>query len=329
MDNALLLDDDDGRVAALRRLDVLDTAVEEPFEKIVTLVRTVLAVPVATVTLVDRDRQWFKARRGLEQSETPRAVSFCTHTIQQRDPLIIENALADPRFADSPLVVGPPYVRSYAGIPLRTPEGYNVGALCAMDTRPRRFSPADIAILSNFANIVCDELELRLIAQVDHLTGALTRRGFVDQAQREMERTLRYGRASSLIMIDVDHFKRVNDTYGHSIGDQVLKQIASLAETTLRPCDLFGRLGGEEFALLMPETSGAAALVVAERLRNTIAEHPMTLHGGGTIHVTASFGVAELSASFNTLTAWLERADMMLYAAKSGGRNRTQLAEPM
>ncbi|KQM51009.1 diguanylate cyclase [Sphingomonas sp. Leaf208] len=329
MDNALLLDDDDGRVAALRRLDVLDTAVEEPFEKIVTLVRTVLAVPVATVTLVDRDRQWFKARRGMEQSETPRAVSFCTHTIQQRDPLIIENALADPRFAESPLVVGPPYVRSYAGIPLRTPEGYNVGALCAMDTRPRRFSPADIAILSNFANIVCDELELRLIAQVDHLTGALTRRGFVDQAQREMERTLRYGRASSLIMIDVDHFKRVNDTYGHSIGDQVLKQIASLAETTLRPCDLFGRLGGEEFALLMPETSGAAALVVAERLRNTIAEHPMTLHGGGTIHVTASFGVAELSASFNTLTAWLERADTMLYAAKSGGRNRTQLAEPM
>ena len=329
MDNALLLDDDDGRVAALHRLDVLDTAVEEPFEKIVTLVRTVLAVPVATVTLVDRDRQWFKARRGMEQSETPRAVSFCTHTIQQRDPLIIENALADPRFAESPLVVGPPYVRSYAGIPLRTPEGYNVGALCAMDTRPRRFSPADIAILSNFANIVCDELELRLIAQVDHLTGALTRRGFVDQAQREMERTLRYGRASSLIMIDVDHFKRVNDTYGHSIGDQVLKQIASLAETTLRPCDLFGRLGGEEFALLMPETSGAAALVVAERLRNTIAEHPMTLHGGGTIHVTASFGVAELSASFNTLTAWLERADTMLYAAKSGGRNRTQLAEPM
>ncbi|PTW45129.1 diguanylate cyclase with GAF sensor [Sphingomonas faeni] len=329
MDKALLLDDDDGRVAALRRLDVLDTAVEEPFEKIVTLVRTVLAVPVATVTLVDRDRQWFKARRGMEQSETPRAVSFCTHTIQQRDPLIIENALADPRFAESPLVVGPPYVRSYAGIPLRTPEGYNVGALCAMDTRPRRFSPADIAILSNFANIVCDELELRLIAQVDHLTGALTRRGFVDQAQREMERTLRYGRASSLIMIDVDHFKRVNDTYGHSIGDQVLKQIASIAETTLRPCDLFGRLGGEEFALLMPETSGAAALVVAERLRNTIADHPMTLHGGGPIHVTASFGVAELSASFNTLTAWLERADTMLYAAKSGGRNRTQLAEPM
>ncbi|RZM26262.1 MAG: sensor domain-containing diguanylate cyclase, partial [Sphingomonas sp.] len=320
------LRDDDARIAALRRLDVLDTAAEEPFEKIVTLVRTVLAVPIATVTLVDRDRQWFKARRGVDQVETPRAVSFCTHTIQQRDPLIIENALDDPRFADSPLVIGPPYVRSYAGIPLRTPEGYNVGALCAMDTRPRLFSPADIAILGNFANIVCDELELRLIAQVDHLTGALTRRGFVDQAQREMERTRRYGRTSSLIMLDVDHFKQVNDTYGHAIGDQVLKQIAGIAEITLRPSDLFGRLGGEEFAMLLPETTGAAAVIAAERVRRDIAEHPMKLPGGGTLNVTASFGVAELSESTASLPAWLERADAMLYTAKSGGRNCTKLA---
>lgn len=319
--------DDEARVAAVRRLDVLDTAIEEPFEKIVTLVRTVLAVPIATVTLVDRDRQWFKAKRGMDQSETPRAVSFCTHTIQQREPLIIENALDDPRFAGIPLVLGPPHVRSYAGVPLRTPEGFNVGALCAMDTRPRRFSPADIAILGNFANIVCDELELRLIAQVDHLTGALTRRGFVDQAEKEMERARRYDRASSLVMLDVDHFKRVNDTYGHAIGDQVLQKIASIAEVTLRPSDLFGRLGGEEFALLLPETNGTAAVIAAERLRHEIAEHPMTLADGSTVRVTASFGVAELSTSIGSLSAWLACADTMLYASKSGGRNCTRLAQ--
>lgn len=212
MDDTRLYDDD-ARIAALHRLNVLDTAAEKPFEKIVTLVRTVLAVPIATVTLVDRDRQWFKAQRGLDQQETPRAISFCTHTIQQREPLIVEDAHLDPRFAASPMVVGPPHIRSYAGIPLRTPEGYNVGSLCAMDTRARRFSPADIAILSNFANIVCDELELRLIAQVDHLTGALTRRGFVEQAEREMARSRRYERPSTLVMLDVDHFKMVNDTY--------------------------------------------------------------------------------------------------------------------
>ncbi len=327
MDDSLL-HDDDARVAALHRLDVLDTAVEVPFEKIVTLVRTVLAVPIATVTLVDRDRQWFKAKRGIDQIETPRSISFCTHTIQQRDPLIIENTLDDPRFADSPLVVGPPHLRSYAGIPLRTPEGYNVGALCAMDTRPRKFSPADIAILGNFANIVCDELELRLIAQVDHLTGALTRRGFVERAEKELERAHRYGRTSSLIMLDIDHFKRVNDIYGHAAGDQVLQQVAGIAEVALRPSDLFGRLGGEEFALLLPETPVQSAVIVAERLRQEIAAHPLAIRGEGPVNITASFGVAELSASIGSFTAWLERADTMLYAAKADGRNCTKHAQP-
>ena len=324
--NDAQLRDDDARIAALRRLDVLDTAVEKPFEKIVTLVRTVLAVPIATVTLVDRDRQWFKAQRGLDVTETPRSISFCTHTIQQRDALIVEDADLDPRFADSPLVVGPPHIRSYAGVPLRTPEGYNVGALCAMDTRVRRFSPADVAILSNFANIVCDELELRMIAQVDHLTGALTRRGFVEQAEREIARSRHGDRPTTLVMLDVDHFKSVNDTYGHVTGDQVLHQIAKLTGATLRPMDVFGRIGGEEFAILLPETTVEDAVLLAEKLRHAIADHPMRLSNGGTVHVTASFGVAALADSVSTVPAWLESADAMLYAAKSGGRNCTRVA---
>ena len=327
MDDALLRDDE-GRIAALRRLDVLDTAVEEPFEKIVTLVRTVLAVPIATVTLVDRDRQWFKARRGLDRSETPRAISFCTHTIQQREPLIVEDAHLDPRFAASPLVIGPPHIRSYAGIPLRTPEGYNIGSLCAMDTRARRFSPADIAILSNFANIVCDELELRIVAQTDHLTGALTRRGFVEQAEREIARAQRYGRPSALVMLDLDHFKSVNDTYGHPTGDQVLHQISKIAGMALRPSDVFGRLGGEEFAVILPETGGDEAVVVAERLRQAIAGHPMALSESRTLHVTASFGIAALASTLTSVPAWIESADAMLYAAKADGRNCVRLAKP-
>ena len=328
MDDAQLYDDD-ARVAALRRLDVLDTAVEEPFEKIVTLVRTVLAVPMATVTLVDRDRQWFKAKRGIDCTETPRSMSFCTHTIAQREPMIIEDARSDPRFANSPLVVGPPFIRSYAGIPLRTPEGYNVGALCAMDSRPRGFSPADVAILRNFANIVCDELELRLIAQVDHLTGALNRRGFMEQAEREISRAARYGRQSALVIVDVDHFKSVNDTHGHAVGDQVLQQIARIAEVTLRPSDVFGRIGGEEFAILLPETNAAEAMHVAERLRQAIADYEMPLPGGGTRHVTASFGIARSSVNLASLPAWIEQADAMLYVAKSSGRNCTKFAEPV
>lgn len=315
-------------MAALRRLDVLDTAPEQPFEKIVNLIKTILAVPIATVTLVDRDRQWFKAQRGLDQQETPRAVSFCTHTIQRREPLIIEDAQLDPRFASNPLVVGSPHIRSYAGIPLRTPDGYNVGALCAIDLRPRKFSSSDISILSNFANIVCDELELRLIAQVDHLTGALTRRAFVDQAEREIARAHRYERASALVLLDLDHFKLVNDTYGHATGDEVLRHVSQMAGVTLRPSDAFGRLGGEEFAMLLPETSGDEAVVVAERLRCAIADHPLRLPDGRMLNVTASFGVAALAPTLHSLNEWIERADKMLYAAKAAGRNRTRLAEP-
>lgn len=323
-----LLQDDAARVFALGRLNVLDTSIEEPFEKIVTLVRTVLAVPISTVTLVDRDRQWFKARRGVDVSETPRSVSFCTYTIQQREPFVVEDAQTDERFTASPLVTGVPYIRSYAGVPLRTPEGYNVGALCAMDTRPRRFSPADIAILSNFANIVCDELELRMIAQVDHLTGALTRRGFLEQAERELSRVERYGRPSCLVMLDVDHFKAVNDTYGHGVGDQVLKKIADIAGVSIRPTDVFGRLGGEEFAIILSETGAEQAFVVAERLRKAIADQPMVLSNGLALQVSASFGIMPVLPPTISVATWLEGADRMLYAAKAGGRNCTRLATP-
>ncbi|USU03857.1 sensor domain-containing diguanylate cyclase [Sphingomonadaceae bacterium OTU29LAMAA1] len=319
------LHDDDARLAALRRLDVLDSAVEEPFEKIVTLVRTVLGVPMATVTLVDRDRQWFKARRGIDVAETPRSISLCTHTIQQREALIIGDTHGDPRFADNPLVTGAPHIRAYAGIPLRTPDGYNVGSLCAMDTKARAFTPADIAILTNCAHIVSDELELRMVAQVDFLTGALTRRAFVEQAEREIARAARYHRPSTIVMLDVDHFKSVNDTYGHAAGDQVLHQLAELATLTLRPSDVFGRLGGEEFALLLPETGGDDAVIAAERLRMAIAANVIRLADGQDLRITASFGVAALAAD-TSVAAWLERADTMLYAAKAGGRNQTRLA---
>jgi diguanylate cyclase (GGDEF)-like protein len=321
------LRDEPARIAALQRLDVLDTAVEEPFETIVTLVRTVLAVPIATVTLVDRDRQWFKAKRGLEVDQTPRSVSFCTHTIQQREPLIVEDADLDPRFAGSPLVAGSPYIKSYAGIPLRTPEGYNIGSLCAMDTRPRRFSPADVAILANFANIVCDELELRMIAQVDHLTGALTRRGFTEQVEREIARARRYGHLGALVMLDLDHFKAVNDTHGHAIGDRVLQQMAEILRVTLRPSDVFGRLGGEEFAILLPETTANEAVTAIDRLRNVIANQPIALDDGTTLYVTASFGAAPLTSNVASFSTWLNRCDSMLYAAKAAGRNCIRVSE--
>lgn len=314
--------DEEGRLAAVGRLNVLDTLPEEPFENIVSLVRTVLSVPIATVTLVDRDRQWFMAHRGMPSQQTPRAISFCTHTIQQSEPLIVPDAQLDPRFADSPLVTGEPHIRSYAGVPLRTPDGYNVGALCAVDTQPRTFSASEIAILINLANIVSDELELRLVAKRDHLTSALTRRGFMEQATKEFANYARHGRSGSLIMLDADHFKSVNDNYGHAAGDQVLRQIAELCSAVMRPSDAFGRIGGEEFALLLPEVDPAEAFAVAERFRATIEAHAFDIGDGLSLRVTVSLGVATLVPSVTSVDAWLAVADAWLYRAKNSGRNR-------
>lgn len=321
-----ILDDEEARLAALRRLQVLDTAPEEPFDKIVSLIRTVLNVPIATVTLVDRHRQWFKASCGLDASETPRVGSFCTHTIRQDTPLVIEDSSLDPRFADSPLVLGPPHIRSYAGIPLRTSDGFNVGSLCAISTEPRHFTPAEIAILGNFARIIVDELELRLIAQVDHLTGALTRRGFVEQVGREIARHHRYGSTASLVVLDVDRFKSINDGCGHPVGDRVLRQLAEICTTSLRPTDVLGRIGGEEFALLLPETDARAALTAAERLRAAIAAHAFDIGEDRALNVTASFGIAELMEGIDAFDAWLAITDVQLYRAKEGGRNRCEVA---
>jgi len=323
-----LLQDEPGRISALERLEVLDTAREEAFDKIVALVRTVLGVPMATVTLIDRNRQWFKAVSGLEATETPRDISFCTYTIQQREPLIVPDALLDARFATNPLVNGDPFIRSYAGIPLRTPDGYNVGALCAIDTQPRSFSDSDIAILSNFALVVSDALELRIIAQRDHLTGALNRRGFVEEAGREFARHARYDRPASLIMLDIDHFKNVNDTFGHAAGDAVLRQLAALCQKVLRPSDSFGRLGGEEFALLLPEVDGEEAMRAAERFRQAIETHSFQLPDGQNLQVTASLGVAALNPFIAGVDQWFDAADKRLYQAKRNGRNRSCAALP-
>lgn len=320
------LHDEEGRIAALNRLSVLDTPAEEPFEKIVNLVRTVLGVPIATVTLVDSERQWFKARSGLRAQETPRSVSFCTHTIRQREPLIVSDALLDHRFTDSPLVQDDPHIRSYAGIPLQTSDGYNVGALCAIDTQPRTFSDEEIAILTSLAHIVTDEMELRLIARRDHLTGALTRRGFVEQAETEFARYIHHNSPAALIVLDVDHFKSINDRHGHPAGDEVLRQLSALCGAHMRPSDSFGRLGGEEFAVLLPNVDSAEALFAAERLRATIEACPFAIPGDQRLQVTVSLGVTLLAPSFAGVDDWISAADAQLYVAKNSGRNCTRSA---
>ncbi|HEX2871944.1 MAG TPA: diguanylate cyclase [Polyangiaceae bacterium] len=173
------------------------------------------------------------------------------------------------------------------------------------------------------------EEQLRALATCDSLTGAANRRHFVEQAQRERERSLRSGTPLSLCLFDADHFKSINDHYGHVAGDHVLTAMAQAATAALRTTDLLGRLGGEEFAMLLPDTDLAGAMVVAERVRAGVAKSEVQsteVREGGApsaIRVTISIGVAELRGD-ETFEAMLKRADRALYAAKDLGRDRVQ-----
>lgn len=316
------LTDEPARIRALGRLQVLDSHREDAFERLTTLVRTVLDVPISAVSLVDRDRQWFKSIGGLAATETPRDVAFCAHTILTHEPMIIPDAAVDPRFSNNPLVTTAPGIRSYAGVPLSSPDGYNLGSLCAIDTRARTFTDAQIALLNDIGSLVVDQLELRLIAQRDHVTGIMTRRAFIAGVQGQIERKVRYGTPCSLIVFDIDHFKAINDQFGHAAGDEVLTLVANACAAALRPNDLFGRVGGEEFAICLPNTRLPAAVACGERLCAMLAREmavPPPLP-----RVTASFGISTL-LGIETYGEWFARADKAMYAAKHGGRNRCRV----
>ncbi len=158
MQAAPIPDNDDERLAALRALLILDTPPEQRFDRLIQFAADEFDVPIALLTLVDRDRQWFKSRTGLDACETDRESSFCGHAIQSDDTLLIADALRDPRFVDNPLVTGAPFIRFYAGAPLQIEPGLRIGTLCLIDTKPRTFDAVDLAILGTLRDLVQEEL---------------------------------------------------------------------------------------------------------------------------------------------------------------------------
>lgn len=147
------------RIQVLRDLLILDTEPEERFDIITAYCHSRFQVEIALVSLIDTDRQWFKSSSGLTATETPRDVSFCAHTILQDEVLEVQNALEDPRFADNPFVVGPPFIRFYAGAPLKLSSGHNVGTLCLVDSSPKRLAEEELDHLKVLAQMVAKELE--------------------------------------------------------------------------------------------------------------------------------------------------------------------------
>jgi diguanylate cyclase (GGDEF)-like protein len=320
---SLPTDADDGRLAALAKYDILDTSRELAFDRITSLVRRIFGVPMSTITFIDGHRQWFKASEGMADRETDRSPALCNYAIQQSTPMVIEDTRLDPRFRENTFVLGKPFIRFYAGVQL-TAEGVNIGTLCAMDTVPRPFSPEQLSILADLAGIVMDELELRNVAMCDSLTGVLSRRAFRSEADRIVTLAHRHGHKVTCAVLDVDHFKAVNDTYGHGVGDLVLAGIMDTCRRRLRKSDVIGRIGGEEFAVLLPHTDLGAAMEVIEKVRQAVAASSIATPCGP-IRATCSFGIAARGDARHDIDELLRCADSAMYLAKKAGRNRAML----
>jgi diguanylate cyclase (GGDEF)-like protein len=247
---------------------------------------------------------WERCRRVAEDKVTERFELACT--FQERDTLL--------RVTATPVEDG--LVLSFSDV---TDLRY---ALIEMEITKDDAEQAREELAAEIAARQMVEGELRRIATTDALTGVLNRRGFEEMIQKETGLARRYGYPLSVIAVDIDHFKRVNDLHGHAAGDAVLRTVAMMFMQELRKdADAIGRVGGEEFMVLLPHTSGDGAIILAERLRQRLMKVPVAV-ADGSIFVTASFGVQELGTQ-QTAEKMMIEADDALYRAKRAGRNRT------
>ncbi|MBV4552442.1 sensor domain-containing diguanylate cyclase [Pseudomonas sp. SWRI102] len=305
------------RLKHLQSLKLLDTAPEERFDRLTRLARRLFNVPIALVSLVDANRQWFKSNAGLDASETPREVSFCGHAILKDEILEICDAEQDERFYDNPLVTDRPGIRYYAGHPLGLEDGSKLGTLCLLDTKPRKLSDDEREMLRDLASMAEQEMIAVQMASMDEMTLLSNRRGFKTLAQHALGVCNRLSRPATLLFFDLNDFKPINDRFGHAEGDSALKTFADVLRIAFRESDVIGRLGGDEFVALLTGASHVETAAIMARLGEIPEERNATLQRGYDIR----FSVGQIEydpkrhASIDSLLA---DADAAMYAQKQG-----------
>jgi len=350
--------DELSRLEALNRYDVLSDAADPLFDNIVGLAAAVCHAPIAKLGFLDRNQLWVKAAIGLDIGRIPRWASYSAYAIcKHRQILVVPDARLDERFKKNPLLASEPPVRFLAAVPLIEPTGYAIGTLTVMDYQPRDLSEAEreqLCALGETAVMLLESRQMvrRLQGEVaertayerraavahrrlldtnaalslesltDPLTGIGNRRAFDQQLPHDIELTRRLSYPLSLLMMDIDHFKTFNDTYGHPFGDQVLCRVADVVRGALRRTDFAARLGGDEFAAILPGTDVQGARVIAERCRLAVRQKVLP---SGVAHI--SIGVAQLSGDAPDAGKLVADADLSLQQAKRLGRNR--VGEPV
>jgi diguanylate cyclase (GGDEF)-like protein len=302
---------------------------EELLDHILRSLSRVIPFSVAAVSLLNEDQLSFLAGHRISKEGNLSAfplpdiplslASLSTRDLESNIGLLSRNSIIQDYLSGDQFL-------SWINVPLML-RGKLVGFLSMGNQMAQAYHDPEISLANSFADQVSIAIEnarlfkeIQDLAITDGLTGLFNRRHFYQMANLEFQRSSRYNRPLSLLMIDVDLFKRINDTYGHLVGDKVLNNVAQKCLLKVRGGDLAGRYGGEEFSLLLPETNEASALALAERLRATIAETPLVI-GQGQVKITVSIGVAQKDSECNNLEELLRRSDEALYIAKNAGRN--------
>jgi GGDEF domain-containing protein len=274
------------RLATLRSLNLLDTPPEERFDRITRLARSLFDVPIALVSLIDADRQWFKSNQGLSACETGRDVSFCGHTILQDGLMVVRNALDDARFHDNPLVTRDPNIRFYAGYPLSAPDGSKLGSLCIIDHEPREMSPEQLRSLQTLGQVIESELVALNLSINDKLTGLANHRGFLEIGGHTFALARRLGHTLQLLWL------RAEPQWGRKAGDamfdRMLVEVSQSLLTSFADCDLIARVDEYDFAVLLSRKEPTTHEPALDRLEGLIHQFNDQRPAGLKIAATAA-----------------------------------------
>ncbi|WP_435012124.1 sensor domain-containing diguanylate cyclase [Xanthomonas arboricola] len=320
---------EDERLAALQDYQLLDTAPEPVYDAFTSSAAEVCGTPMALISLIDTQRQWFKSKLGMAPRETPRELSFCAHAILEPDQVMeVGDTHQDARFVGNALVTGEPQIRFYAGAPLLTSDGIALGTLCVLDRTPRRLSAAERDALQALARQVVDTIELRRAAKLveldalrDELTGMWNRAGLEHALQTHAQSSPTAATPSlALALIELDGFKRLRLQAGAAAADATLIQAARVIEAQLPDAATVARLSRDQLCIALPETAATKAMELIEAVRKAIeaASWP-----AGALTISAGLVEVAAGASLDS-NALLARARHALQGAIGNGRNCVQ-----
>lgn len=347
MISAPVPENDKARVASLEKMQLLSTPRMADLDRVTRIAQKYFKTDISLITLVDRERQWFKSHIGLDLTETSRDISFCAHAINSADTFVVEDAQHDLRFFDNPMVVGAPHIRFYAGQPLVNTEGFIYGTLCVISAQPGTFSAEDKEVLVDLAEMVNLIIRNRNLSQsqvglldtlamavrdkmIDPLTGIWNRRGLDELFSREISRAIRQNEPLAVGIIDIDHFRDVNNRFGHLVGDQVLKQAAEMLVGCARSYDIVSRFGGDEFVIVATNIYPGAVDAFAEKIFQLFRSNAKISTPHNTVDFTISAGFSvyhPISRTEHIFDELFSHADQALFNCKRAGRDQFKIID--